>query len=65
MMHFLHTNTCVCGEKIRLSELQIIFYFKEYSPPGFEIKGYFALQKKSRGYLVKSLIFSFRNTSKM
>jgi hypothetical protein len=24
------------------SELQIIFYFKEYLPPDFEIKGYFA-----------------------
>jgi hypothetical protein len=33
-------------------ELQIIFYFKKYLPPDFEIKGYFAFQKKLRGYLV-------------
>jgi hypothetical protein len=38
------------------SELQIFFYFKEYSPPDFEIKGCFAFQKKSRGYLVNSQI---------
>jgi hypothetical protein len=37
-----------------ITELQIIFYFKEYSTHDFEIKGYFAFQKKSRGYLVNS-----------
>jgi hypothetical protein len=27
----------------QVTELQIIFYFKEYLPPDFEIKGYFAV----------------------
>jgi hypothetical protein len=55
--------TCYC---FAFSELQIIFYFKEYSPLGFEIKGYFAFQKKSRGYLENSHFFFFcRNTNKM
>jgi hypothetical protein len=49
---------------ICLSELQINFYFKEYSPSGFEIKGYFAFQKKSRRYLVNSLIIFFSETPK-
>jgi hypothetical protein len=42
-------------------ELQIIFYPKEYLPPEFEINGYFAFQKKLRGYLVNSLIIFFFN----
>jgi hypothetical protein len=37
-----HHNLSIRGFD-KNAELQIIFYFKEYLPPDFEIKGYFAV----------------------
>jgi hypothetical protein len=46
---FFTGDQCLCFSWVTLiyeftsPELQIIFYFKEYLPPDFEIKGYFAV----------------------